>query len=351
MTTIELRKIAKNICQNVNLLIQDNELMVFVGPTGAGKTTLLNVIAGITNYNGSVFLDGNRVDHLFANKRNIGYLFQDLALFPHLDVASNVAYGLRVQKKEQAEIGSRVRDLLEFLGITDLKNCYPRELSGGERQRVALARALAPSPNILLLDEPLSSLDPTTSKYLRIELRRIIKEMRINAVYVTHDLMEAEEMADRIALIDNGQIQQVSKPQDMIFSPESKTVSNFIGRPNILRCDSSTVLEQGMIKLKCGRISMLLPYEGNSIKKIAIFPPDIYISVNKPSGPKINLFRGTIVGLELLTSVARIKVKVEDNTLLAEQPIETFKQMDLKLDKEVFLMPKMSRLRYATTKS
>lgn len=351
MTSIELKNIEKNICQNVNLLISDKELMVFVGPTGAGKTTLLNIIAGITKYNGSVLIDGNQVNHLSPNKRGVGYLFQDLALFPHLDVGSNVAYGLRVQKKDENKINSRVGELLNFLSIKHLKDRYPKELSGGERQRVALARALAPYPKILLLDEPLSSLDPTTSKHLRIELRRIIKEMRINAVYVTHDLTEAEKMADRIALIDSGQIQQVSKPQDMIFSPESTTVSNFIGTPNILTCDSSKVLEQGLIKLKCGNISMLLPYEGNSIKKIAIFPPDIQVTTSKPSGPEVNLFRGTIVGLELLTAVARIKVQIEDNTLLAEQPIETFKQMDLKLNKEVFLTPKLRRLRYTTTES
>ncbi|MGM0682120.1 MAG: ABC transporter ATP-binding protein [Thermodesulfobacteriota bacterium] len=346
MPSIELKNIAKNICLNVNLRIHDGELLVFVGPTGAGKTTLLNVIAGIDQYNGSVFLDGKSADSLTPDKRGIGYLFQGLALFPHLDVASNVAYGLKVQKMRVDEREARVRELLEFLSITDLRERYPKDLSGGERQRVALARALAPSPGILLLDEPLSSLDPTISKYLRMELRRIIKEMEITAVYVTHDLKEAEEMADRMALIHHGQIQQVSRPRDMIFSSESETVSSFLGRPNILECDYSKILEQGLIEFRCGGMSMFLPYEGKGIKKVAIFPGDIYVSVNEPPGPGINRFKGSILGLELLSSVARLKIKVEDNTLFAELPIEIFKQMDLKPGQEIFLILKLRRLRY-----
>ncbi|MFP3975438.1 MAG: ABC transporter ATP-binding protein [Dehalococcoidia bacterium] len=351
MPSIELRNIVKNICHDVNLHISDGELLVFVGPTGAGKTTLLNVIAGITGYTGSVSLDGKVVDSFTPDKRGIGYLFQDLALFPHLDVASNVEYGLKVQKMGPRVREARVRELLEFLSITHLKDRYPGELSGGERQRVALARALAPSPNILLLDEPLSSLDPTTSKYLRMELRRIIKGMGITGVYVTHDLMEAEEMADRMALIHDGQIQQVSRPQDMVFSPWSETVSDFVGMPNILECDYSRVLEQGLIEISCGGMSMFLPYEGNSIKKVAIFPTDIYVSASEPPGPGVNRFKGTIIGVELLSSVARIKLKVEDNTLLAELPLETFKQMELEPGQEVFLILKLRRLRYATTES
>ncbi len=197
----------------------------------------------------------------------------------------------------------------------------------------------------------MSSLDPTTSKYLRMELRRIIKGMGITAVYVTHDLMEAEEMADRVALIHNGQIQQVSRPQDMVFSPWSETVSDFVGMPNILGCDYSRVLEQGLIEIRCGGISMFLPYGGNSIKKVAIFPTDIYVSPTEPPGPGVNRFKGAIIGVELLSSVARIKLKVEDNTLLAELSIETFKQMGLELGQEVFLILKLRRLRYATTES
>lgn len=170
-------------------------------------------------------------------------------------------------------------------------------------------------------------------------------------MYVTHDLMEAEEMADRMALIYNGQIQQVSKPQDMIFSPVSETVSDFVGMPNILECDYSRVLKQGLIELRCGGMSMVLPYEGNSIKKVAIFPNDIYVSASEPPGPGVNRFKGTLVGVELLSSVARIKVKVEDNTLLAELPVETFKQMKLEPGQKVFLILKLRRLRYATTES
>lgn len=351
MPSIELCNINKNICQGLNLQISSSELLVLVGPTGGGKTTLLNVIAGITEYRGSVLLDGKVVDSLAPDKRGIGYLFQDLALFPHLDVGSNIEYGLKVQKMEEAKRKTRVQELMELFNISHLRMRYPKGLSGGEQQRVALARALAPSPGILLLDEPMSSLDPTTSKYLRIELKKILKELQITVVYVTHNLMEAEEMADRMALIYNGQIQQVSTPRDMIFSPCNDTVSNFVGMPNIIECDYSKVIEHGLVELKSGDMSLLLPHDGNSIKKVAIFPSDIYVSDIKPPGSRVNRFRGTIVGVKLLLSVARVRVKVLNKLFLAELPIDTFKEMGLKPGLEVFVVIKLRRIRYVATEN
>jgi ABC-type Fe3+/spermidine/putrescine transport system ATPase subunit len=349
MPAIELKKVEKNICQNINLHIHDRELMVLVGPTGGGKTTLLNVISGITQYNGSVMLDGDVVDDLAPDKRRIGYLFQDLALFPHLDVAANVAYGLKIQKVNSAIRKARVHELLEMLKITHLKHRYPKGLSGGERQRVALARALAPSPEILLLDEPMSSLDPTTSKYLRIELKKIIKKQEITAVYVTHDLIEAEEMGDRITLISNGNIQQTSTPRDMIFSPSNATVSHFVGMPNIIECDSSRLLDHGLVEIQSGDMRMLLPYNGKKIKKIAIFPSDVYISATPPPSYGMNHYKCTVCNIEYLSSVARVKILVKGNIMLSELPIVAFEQLGLQNGQEAFVFIKMRRLRYAET--
>ena len=164
MPSIELKNICKYICRDVNLEIFDKELLVLLGPNGAGKTTLLNIIAGLTDYSGSVFFDSVPVDKIPASKREVGYLFQDLVLFPHLDVTANISYGLKAQKQPQSKVEARVQELLQMMKIKHLSSRYPKHLSGGERQRVALARALALSPKVLLLDEPLRSLDVQTSK-------------------------------------------------------------------------------------------------------------------------------------------------------------------------------------------
>ena len=179
MPDIELKSICKYICRDVNLKILDSELLVLLGPSGAGKTTLLNVIAGLTNYEGSVAFDGVPLEKVAASKRKIGYLFQHLVLFPHLNVASNIAYSLKAQKLPQYTIEARVEELLEMMKIKHLSSRYPKHLSGGEKQRVALGRALARSPEILLLDEPLSSLDLQTAKHLRTELRQLQKKLGI----------------------------------------------------------------------------------------------------------------------------------------------------------------------------
>lgn len=208
MPRIEPRDVSKYCCRQVNLTVADKELLVLWGPNGAGKTTLLNVIAGLTDYEGSVLFDGEPVDTLPANKTGVGYLFQRLALFPHLDVTANVAYGLKAKREPQNRVKDRVKELLEMLDICHLAKRYPRELSGGERQRVALARALAPSPRILLLDEPLTGLDAKSALRLRAELKEWQQERGGTMIYVTHNQAEAKEIADRTAYIEGGRIER-----------------------------------------------------------------------------------------------------------------------------------------------
>jgi len=215
MTAIELRNIENYVCRGVNLNVFSGELLVLLGPNGAGKTTLLNIIAGLTGYKGSVLFDGRPIDELPTRERKVGYLFQDLVLFPHLDVASNIAYGLRVQRWSNEKIEFRVKELLRLFKIEHLATAYPWYLSGGEKQKVALSRALAPYPKILLLDEPLSSLDWQTSQYLRFELKGIQRQLGITTLYVTHDLTEAKEVADRMAVILKGRIEQIGRLEDL----------------------------------------------------------------------------------------------------------------------------------------
>jgi len=200
---------------------------------------------------------------------------------------------------------------------------------------------------VLLLDEPLTSLDPGLSKYLRIELRQIVKDLGITAIYVTHDLVEAEEIADRIALIHNGRLEQVAPPKEMFFSPKTEVVSEFIGTPNILNCEYCKPLERGLIDIGWGGIPIILPYEGNMIKKVAIFPRDVYVSTVKPPGHMLNRLKGVVSDIKPQTSVVRVKVRVGNNSLLAELPEATFEEMDLKVGQEVFVILKLRRLRYA----
>ncbi|HBE44199.1 MAG TPA: hypothetical protein DDW17_01790 [Deltaproteobacteria bacterium] len=347
MPKIELKSTTKYILKEINLTIEDREILALVGPNGSGKTTILNIIAGLIDYKGEVFFDSRKMDHVPPHKRRVGYLFQDLALFPHLTVASNIAYGLKMQHYPEETISLRVNELMDALHIQRLKSRYPQSLSGGEKQRVAIARAIAPFQKILLLDEPTSSLDAQTAKYFRRELQALLKGMEITAVLVMHDLLGAEEIADRIAILHKGTIEQVSEPEDILFYPKTEMVSEFIGMPNILHCDTCHVLSSGLIEITSGNMKIVLPYEGKVIKKIAISPHDIYISDTKPPGPALNRYMATITEIIPLRSVVRIRVDVDGNKLLTEVSKETFDEMNLSLGQKVFIIIKLRRLRYA----
>ncbi|MCX8111521.1 MAG: ABC transporter ATP-binding protein [Syntrophorhabdaceae bacterium] len=347
MPLIEIKNIQKFLLKGIDLTIHDKELLALVGPNGSGKTTLLNIISGLTDYSGEVLFDGINVNGIPTHKRGVGYLLQDLALFPHLDVASNIAYGLKVRGYPNDTIKKRVDELLDALHIARLKDKYPQGLSGGEKQRVAIARAIAPFQKILLLDEPTSSLDAQTAKYFRIELKNLLKRFEITAVIVMHDLLGAEEIADRIAILHRGKIEQVSNPEDILFHPSSDRVSEFIGMPNIIHCDSCRVLSTGLIEVTSGDLAIVLPYEGTNISKIAISPHDIYISDTEPPGPALNRFKGVVTEIIPLRSMVRVKVNVRGRDLLTELSGEMFDEMNLSVGMEVFIIIKLRRLRYA----
>ncbi|MHC2994610.1 MAG: ABC transporter ATP-binding protein [Candidatus Atribacteria bacterium] len=345
MPFIKFKNISKYVCQDVNLEVFNGELLVLLGPNGAGKSTLLNIVAGLIDYKGSILFDDKPVDKFPTHKRKIGYLFQELNLFPHLNVVSNIAYGLRAHKIDPHKIKVRVGKLLQLMRIQHLSSCYPKQLSGGEKQRVALARALALKPEVLLLDEPLNSLDTQSSKYLRMEIRQLQKKLGITTIYVTHNLTEAEEMADRIAIIEEGHIEQVGRPEEVFFYPQSKKVSDFIGSPNILDCAHCQDIGKGLLEVDCGGLPIIIPDEGNIVKKIVLLPRDIYISQTKPPGPDINRFKGVIAHINLTNELVRLKIKAGENNLLAEIPYHIFEGMDLEVGKEVFLILKLRRIK------
>jgi len=222
--------------RDVSLDVRPGELLTLLGPSGCGKTTTLRMIAGFQEPDaGRVWIGGQDVTRLMANERNIGFVFQSYALFPHLPVFENVAYGLRVQRQAVSEIGRRVGEVLELVGLAGYDRQMPHQLSGGEQQRVALARAIVIRPRVLLFDEPLSNLDARLRVQMRGEIQRLQKALGITAVYVTHDQEEAMAISDRIAVMHQGVIVQDGSAEDLYHRPASEFVAQFIGRTNLLR--------------------------------------------------------------------------------------------------------------------
>src|SRR5712692_1519129 len=222
--------------RDVSIAIAPGELLTLLGPSGCGKTTTLRMIAGFQDPDaGRVWIGGQDVTRLMANKRSIGFVFQSYALFPHLTVFENVAYGLRVQRQADAEIARAVGLVLDLVGLAGYDRQMPHQLSGGEQQRVALARAIVIRPRVLLFDEPLSNLDARLRVQMRGEIQRLQKALGITAVYVTHDQEEAMAISDRIAVMHQGVIVQEGSAEGLYHRPASEFVAQFIGRTNLLR--------------------------------------------------------------------------------------------------------------------
>ena len=347
MPTIELQNINNFVCRDISVTISNGELLVLIGPTGAGKTTLLNIISGLTPYEGSILFDGEPIDKIPVSRRGIGYLFQDLALFPHLNVRRNITYGLSTKKRGHNQIEARLDEMCTLLNICHLLERYPKDLSGGERQRVALARAIAPSPKILLLDEPFNSLDIKTRKYLRLEFKRIVEELGLTTIFVTHDFKEAEEVGDRLAVIESGRLEQIATPQEIFFSPNGYKVADFLGSPNIFDCVDYKVLGNGLVKANCGGFTIVTVWDKENLSKIAISPDDIYVSKDEPPGPPINRFKGTIVEEISHNSVLSLKIKTKTKDILARIRKEDFLAENLSVGRDVFFILPLRNLKGA----
>ncbi len=243
-TKISIQNVMKKygdnvIIPNLSLEVSEGEFFTLLGPSGCGKTTLLRMIAGFNSIeDGAIYFNNQKINDIPPHKRNIGMVFQNYAIFPHLTVRQNVEYGLKERKINQKEIDERVNDIMEATRILQYADRLPQNLSGGQQQRIALARAVVIQPTILLMDEPLSNLDAK----LRIEMRNLIKQIQrqfqITTVYVTHDQEEALAVSDRIAVMNHGELQQVGKPKDIYLEPTNTFVSSFIGHSNLFKIDA-----------------------------------------------------------------------------------------------------------------
>lgn len=237
---IELRNINKSFgsfkaSDNVSFGLEKGKLIGLLGPSGSGKTTILRMLAGLEKQDsGDILINGRNVNGVPASERGIGFVFQNYALFPFMTVNANIAYGLKVQKKDKKFISDRVNELLELVGLPDVGNRYPDQLSGGQRQRIALARALAPQPELLLLDEPFAAIDAKVRKELRTWLRETIDKIGITSIFVTHDQDEAIEVADEIVVTNNGRVEQVGSPSEIYLEPATPFVAQFIGQSVVI---------------------------------------------------------------------------------------------------------------------
>lgn len=246
---------------NIDITIKKGEFFTLLGPSGCGKTTLLRTIAGFyIQEEGNLFFDKNNINDLPTHKRNIGMVFQNYAIFPHMTVFENVAYGLKARKVSKTDIKVRVSEALEMVELGHLADRQPAQLSGGQQQRVALARAVVIHPGVLLMDEPLSNLDAKLRIKMREDIRSLQKRLNITTVYVTHDQEEALAVSDRIAVLKDGVIQQVGKPHEIYLRPKNKFVANFIGSTNLIAGTAKT--DQNMqASVNVENIQFNIPFE------------------------------------------------------------------------------------------
>lgn len=281
--------------RGVDLQVKEGEILALVGPSGCGKTTTLRLIAGFERPDrGEVWMEGKPLSRqdvfIPPEKRNIGVVFQDYALFPHLSVFENVAFGLR--KQSHSILRQRVEAMLELVGLSGMGGRMPHELSGGERQRVALARALAPQPKVLLLDEPFSSLDLDLRLKLREEVRSLLKQIRLTAVFVTHDQEEALFMGDRLAVMNRGMVQQLDEPEMIFSQPANRFVAEFMGNASFL---PGRVVEQG-IETEIGLIPQRVSLPSGSKVELAVRADDIGFRVDGEANGVIlsRIFKGVM---------------------------------------------------------
>jgi multiple sugar transport system ATP-binding protein len=310
--------------KDVSLTVQDREFMVLVGPSGCGKTTTLRMVAGLEEItSGEIFIADRPVTHLPPRDRDIAMVFQNYALYPHMTVFDNMAFGLKMRKFSKAEIDKRVREAAEVLGIHDLLGRKPRQLSGGQRQRVALGRAIVRHPQVFLFDEPLSNLDAKLRVQMRGELKRLHERLQATAIYVTHDQVEAMTLGDRIVVMKDGCIQQIGEPLEVYSRPQNKFVAGFLGSPAMNFIDVSIIETNGSLYAETAGLRIQIPaersvrlssYKGRQVT-FGIRPEDL----REAAADSLNSssFEASVEVVEPLGSEILLDVQVGHHSLVA----------------------------------
>ena len=307
----------KTVLKDISFEIEEGERFTLLGQSGCGKSTLLRLIAGFESPDvGKICIEGIEVNSLPVEQRPVGLIFQNYALFQHMTVYDNIAVGPRVRKVPESEISKQIDELLEITHLKDLKYSYPQNISGGESQRVALARAVINRPKILLLDEPLSALDPSLRKHLREELVAMQKTLGITFLFVTHDQEEAMSMGTKMCIMENGSIKQSGTPADLYERPKSSFVATFLGEINCL----SGTMEQKEGNLitfslgKNGKIQFLSSSPETIGKRCYIRPEKVFFDIGQAQKNPLNSLQGTLTGIDFFGSFTRYEIKLRDGT-------------------------------------
>jgi multiple sugar transport system ATP-binding protein len=309
--------------KNVNLHVRDKEFMVLVGPSGCGKSTTLRMVAGLEEITAGEITIGDRVvNDLPPKDRDIAMVFQNYALYPHMTVYDNMAFGLKMRKFPKAEIAKRVGDAAEILGIQELLKRKPRQLSGGQRQRVAVGRAIVRHPQVFLFDEPLSNLDAKLRVQMRVELKRLHDRLETTCIYVTHDQVEAMTLGDRVVVMKDGWVQQVGEPLELYGKPANRFVAGFIGSPSMNFADVTIAESNGVwvespglrIKVPADRSERLRGYKDQHLT-LGVRPEDIHVASGADAAERS--FDAVVEVVEPLGSEILLNVKVGPNSMVA----------------------------------
>jgi multiple sugar transport system ATP-binding protein len=320
--------------KDLDLTIDDGEFMVFVGPSGCGKTTALRMVAGLEDVSRGTIEIGDRVVNNVPSKdRDVAMVFQNYALYPHLSVYENMAFGLRLRKTEKSVIDARVREAAGILGLTEFLDRKPRALSGGQRQRVAMGRAIVREPRVFLMDEPLSNLDAKLRVQTRAEIARLQSDLGVTTIYVTHDQTEAMTMGDRVAVLKKGELQQVDSPQVLYDRPEKLFVAGFIGSPAMNMVEADLVRAEGALFVQFADVRLrvddevpqqrpaLAGYEGRRVI-VGIRPEDMEDAGQAPDAPEDHRFTTTVSLREALGSDVLVHFEVDVPLVVTEDTLE-----------------------------
>src|SRR2546425_2115172 len=340
--SIELKNVTKRFGEvaavnNVTFSVRDGELMALLGPSGGGKTTVLRMIAGLEMpTTGDVFIRGQRVNDLSVQQRNIGFVFQNYALFKNMNVFKNIAFGLKVKKWKRADIKARVYELLELFGLQELERRYPHQLSGGQRQRVAIARALAPKPGVLLLDEPFGAVDAKIRQELREWLVTLHHELNVTTLFVTHDQEEAMEVSSRIVIFSRGNLEQFGTQREVYEDPANEFVARFIGVMNVLELE----VRDGVGR--AGELEFPAADRADGQKMRIGFRP---FAVQIAADPSQYRCRAVIRHTFFLGVMLRLELELPSGlTIRARMTKEEYAQLGLKQGQEVSLLIRSYRI-------